>query len=341
MPVGTPKIKFIKHCGKCGKEFDTYSNVAKYCLFCRTKVVCVNCKKEFIRTIKGKRKNYCESCEQIEVYCKCGCGEKLDFERGIKGGVFIHGHARRGKKNTTSHNLAISKSNKGRKIGTSWNKGKTKEIDGRLSCSEETKQKMRVIALEKGYGKWMLGKKRSEETKQKMKENTRLHFVSEETKEKISKANSGVNNGMFGKTHTKETKNKISKEVSKQIISGTRKRSKYKTGYFYSDKNKKNMYYRSSYELIAYGILEQMKVVKKYESEPMMIPYGKESERNYVPDILIEYVDGKKEIIEIKPERLVNEKTNVLKFCSAKEYCRKKGLGFSVWTETKLFNTLN
>jgi hypothetical protein len=52
--------------------------------------------------------------------------------------------------------------------------------------TEKIKKKMSIIAKEKGFGKWMNGKKHSEETKKKMSEKRKGKKHSEETKKKIS-----------------------------------------------------------------------------------------------------------------------------------------------------------
>lgn len=75
--------------------------------------------------------------------------------------------------------------------------------------SEETKKKMSVSA--KG-NKNCLGRKLSEESKQKIREKHLRKVVSEETKKKISENHhdiSGKNNPMFGKKHSPETIEKI------------------------------------------------------------------------------------------------------------------------------------
>jgi len=55
--------------------------------------------------------------------------------------------------------------------------------------TEETKLKIKLIALEKGFGKWMIGKKHSKKTKLKMSKMRMNHSVSVETRNKIGLAN--------------------------------------------------------------------------------------------------------------------------------------------------------
>jgi hypothetical protein len=338
MPTGITNTIFHKHCAKCNKEFFTHSNIAKYCIECKESsklVICCNCGSQFKRDKKGRVKQYCLECREIKVYCKCGCGNILPFKRAINGGLFIHGHARRGRKNSAYHNLMISQKNTGKKHTAESRKNMSLGQIGKKQ-SEETKQKRSQMAKEKGYGLWMIGRKLSPETCKKLSERN-LPPCKEETKIKIGAANSGVNNGMYGQHHTKEVRESISQSVSELIVNGSRKRSKYQTGVFYSQKNNKDLWYRSSYELMAFTILEGLSAVKFYHTEPFRIPYDKNGQIcNYVPDILVEYIDGKKELIEIKPKIFLNDETNLLKFDAAQQYCKENNYVFSVWTEDHL-----
>jgi len=69
---------------------------------------------------------------------------------------------------------------------------------------------------DKKYNNPMLGKKHSEETKQKMSEKMKGRILTKEWKNKISKTriklglSRGINNPMFGKHHTKKSKRKNS-----------------------------------------------------------------------------------------------------------------------------------
>lgn len=61
--------------------------------------------------------------------------------------------------------------------------------------TEEVKKKLSIIAKEKGYGKWMVGKKHSEETKRKMREAHKgklYHPMTDEIRKKISKTKTGT-----------------------------------------------------------------------------------------------------------------------------------------------------
>lgn len=82
---------------------------------------------------------------------------------------------------------------------------------------------------------------------------------------------------------------------------------KYITGEFYSTKNKKHMKYRSSYELRFFDLLEANIEVAKYDSECFSLQYinMQGNRKNYIPDLMIVYIDGRVEICEIKPKAML------------------------------------
>jgi hypothetical protein len=111
-----------------------------------------------------------------------------------------------------------------------------------------------------------------------------------------------------------------------------------RTGYFFSGKNGKNLWYRSSYELQAYKILEGRQEVFSYSVEPFGIPYLYQTlSRMYYPDILVIYVDRRQELIEVLARWERSKDQRLAKFRAAQEYCLDKKMNFSVWDETDLF----
>ena len=109
-------------------------------------------------------------------------------------------------------------------------------------------------------------------------------------------------------------------------------------GKFFSAKNNRSLNYRSSYELAAFHVLEQLSVVASYSHEPLRIPYVDQDgqERNYVPDILVKYTNGNMELIEVKPKWNLISVENEVKFAAARKLCDDLGWSFSVWTEDQL-----
>lgn len=98
------------------------------------------------------------------------------------------------------------------------------------------------------------------------------------------------------------------------------------------------VYYRSSYEKLAFLILDQLSVVESYEVEPLLIEYKHPcgAVRGYYPDILVKYGGGRRELIEIKPERFLSDPVNKRKARAARKWCRQNKVDFSMWTEAQL-----
>lgn len=113
-----------------------------------------------------------------------------------------------------------------------------------------------------------------------------------------------------------------------------KKKPAFQAGNFPSDKNGKSVPYRSGMEKTVYQLLEKNGNVVKYEAEPFTVPYffnGKQ--KNYIPDLLIEYIDGRKELAEIKPVVQVNLDQNKAKFNACSLFCHIRGINFRVITE--------
>lgn len=71
---------------------------------------------------------------------------------------------------------------------------------------------------------------------------------------------------------------------------------------------------KSSYETRYAEMLEADPKVKRFVYEPFKIPYKvRGKKKNYIPDFLVEYVDGREELVEIKPAALVDLPRNKAK----------------------------
>jgi len=199
--------------------------------------------------------------------------------------------------------------------------------------------------------KTMLGKRKSQKHREKISNSVKKTFT-KERKQSLSKrakelweeggyliCPAGWNKNI---SHSKKTREKISKSMvgvmTKRIQNGYNPPTHTQTGYFYSNKNNITYYYRSSYELKAYKLLEDNKDVIKYSTNFPIIPYfdfeGKS--RYYIPDIYVEFKNGIKKVIEVKPESMINYGENPCKIQSAKRYCNENGLEFEVWVEKQL-----
>lgn len=192
--------------------------------------------------------------------------------------------------------------------------------------SEEHRQKLSKALKGIKRAPW------SEERRQKLSQTRRGIRFTREHRQKLSESHKG-------NIRTEKTKRKISEAHIKMIMSSDiHQAPRSKKGYYFSLKNHAIIYYASSYELIAFQILEQMSIVNRYQRCPFSVPYMTNDgcTHRYVPDILVEYQDGKQEVIEVKPQWALDYGLGLDKFQAAKLYCKEKDIKFSVWTENNL-----
>ena len=159
------------------------------------------------------------------------------------------------------------------------------------------------------------------------KEGCFVNCYSDSANEKRSRA-------MTGRSISMARREKLSLNKAKSFVEG---RIKFKTGRFYSEKNKKKIFYRSSYELKAYQILEQLSSVVAYLIEPFYIRYRFGNLlKCYIPDILVTHKNGSKELIEVMSAWESGRRLRKAKLAAGMNYCKANGLDFSVWTEREL-----
>jgi hypothetical protein len=116
-----------------------------------------------------------------------------------------------------------------------------------------------------------------------------------------------------------------------------KRKTAFKQGNFYSKKNNKQLFFRSGLESEFYKCLEKSNQIQKYTVESLEIEYVYEGKlRRYIPDILVEYTSGKKELWEIKPKNQTKMPKNLAKWKAADDYCRKRNIEFIVLTERGL-----
>jgi hypothetical protein len=88
---------------------------------------------------------------------------------------------------------------------------------------------------------------------------------------------------------------------------------------------------RSPIELKYFKELDNDSEVISYIPEPCKIPYNFNNENlNYIPDVLIQYANGIKKLVEIKTMREVAEPINIAKFNAAKKYASNNGMLFKI-----------
>lgn len=114
----------------------------------------------------------------------------------------------------------------------------------------------------------------------------------------------------------------------------------YHTGTYRSTKTGAEIKYRSGWELEYAKWLDANVDVKTYVYEGIVVAYVSNARSkhlsNYYPDFFVEYVDGRKELIEIKPKRKVAQARVQKKAEAAEQWSREHGAVFKILTEEDL-----
>jgi len=266
------------------------------------KKTCIGCEKDFNVTPKSSKiVKYCSyecflstrKTRQPKISLKCECCDK-DFY------VLPSNTKRR----FCSKSCALTGENNPRygKPGTltgkkAWNNGLTAETDLRLK---------------------KLGEKLSEISKNQFKEGIRSHH-----------GERNPNYGRIPDTRTTEQKDNYSRAAIKRILDGV---GGYKTGHVtgvYCGKKCKNpVSFRSSWELAAMMFWDDQNNIFSYEYEPFIFKIGEN--RRTVPDFLLVYLDGKREIVEIKPTPISNLPTISEKLDLTRKLVEELGLSYNL-----------
>ncbi len=175
----------------------------------------------------------------------------------------------------------------------------------------------------------------SEESRKKRKKSLIKAYESQELRDKIAEA---VHDSM-----TPEIRKKISNSVCETIINtnwAENVKNGYITGYYDSKKSKNksgnnSIWHRSSYERKAFMKLDYDSNVKEWLYEWIKIPI--DEIHNTVPDFIVEYSDGSKKIIEVKPKNKMNDVDVIKKIKAMKKYCEENNMKFELWIEEDLF----
>jgi hypothetical protein len=134
----------------------------------------------------------------------------------------------------------------------------------------------------------------------------------------------------------KRNSEKVSDAISQKIVDGLWTHTGFKTEWYVSKKAGR-IFLRSSYESVFARQLDNDNDVVTFTSEPLKIPYTHDERRkNYIPDFLVEYRDGKKEIIEVKPCTLVSSDEVSVKTSAAIKFCNDLGISYRIVTEADL-----
>jgi hypothetical protein len=195
--------------------------------------------------------------------------------------------------------------------------------------------------LTENRGSGMLGKHHSIETKSKMSKLMSGRVYTDEHKQNISEGRKEMLSAQGGLLKT--TREKLSKAAIQQHINGFDAKTHHARGTHISKKCDKVIKYKSSYEKKAFMKLDEDNSVLKYEYESTAINYYnpvKCINGSYLVDLVVYYDDGTKKLIEVKPNKWLQDLTVVAKIDAGKAYASKHEMAFEVWEETTLFGAV-
>ena len=129
----------------------------------------------------------------------------------------------------------------------------------------------------------------------------------------------------------------IWKDISTKNGKMNTKKPHFREGFMVSNKNGRELHYRSGMECEVYELLERWDEVHKFEEEPFAVKYAHLGiEHDYFPDLRITYKDGSVEIWEVKPSSQTQIAMNKSKWSACNSYCMARSWRFMVLTEKGL-----
>jgi hypothetical protein len=115
------------------------------------------------------------------------------------------------------------------------------------------------------------------------------------------------------------------------------RKPRFKQGKYESTKTGRVLGYRSGLEERVYKILDQHEEVVSFYSEPFNIDYIHRGQAHkYIPDLFVTFMDGHKEIWEVKPSNQTDLELNKNKWRAAEDACKVRGWKFEVFTEQRI-----
>jgi hypothetical protein len=119
----------------------------------------------------------------------------------------------------------------------------------------------------------------------------------------------------------------------------SKKKSHYHTGTYPSIKGGECSY-RSGWELAYMQYLDSNPDVASFEYETLKLPYISNYKtarvKWYIPDVLVNYVNGEKKLVEIKPKKKTEQAQIVKKAEAGRVWCSEHGAVYEFITEIEL-----
>ena len=143
---------------------------------------------------------------------------------------------------------------------------------------------------------------------------------------KLANPSIGSKNGMYGRKHTDAAREAMSDKHTKLLITGQVRPygCNSKRGVHYSNKLNKCCAYKSGWELAVMQFLDANPIVTSWEYESFRISYiHNNHKRWYVPDFLVTFQDGHRELWEVKPKEFIETEKNKLKTEVARMWCQE------------------
>lgn len=103
--------------------------------------------------------------------------------------------------------------------------------------------------------------------------------------------------------------------------------------WIWSEKAESLVYARSSYEKRLLKALDLRPDVKRVEVEPFAIPYEYEGVTlNYIPDLIVTYIWGERELWEVKPVKFIDDPKNQAKALALYDYANAHSMNMTIIT---------
>lgn len=141
-----------------------------------------------------------------------------------------------------------------------------------------------------------------------------------------------------------DQKSKASRTVTEKMLKGECNYESasinYIIGYYISKKcRKREAYFRSSLELRMHYLLDTDETVIEYENEPFSISYSLKdgTKKNYIPDFIVRYYEGKVSLKEIKPAFRMREESVRHKVMVGENFCSENNMDFHYVDEKFLY----
>jgi len=231
--------------------------------------------------------------------CVCGCGERVRFLCGkFCEHVGNHFHVGKSRSQDTCHRIGQA------------------QIGAKRSPESNAKRSASMLDYHSKYDN--------------VRDAVRLAKtgvpMSEATRAKLS----ATRKSMFASGDLVINREAISKSITKLYLEGG---FQWCVGEYTSSKTGEVIFYRSSWELAYAELLDNDPTVVTWEYEPFSIVYryGKKM-KNYLPDFLVTYDDGIKELVEVKPKQLETYGVNVAKRDAALTKCVAEGWHYAGWS---------